>query len=103
MPEAVPGCPVPLSALRTARFRSGRIANALPSGVADPLEEAVGRHLGDPFPTIRALLQMLVDRLGRTVVELAQAVRAQGLVGRMDGLEAASIGRSPGTGRVTRF
>ena len=43
---------------------------------------------------------MLVDRLGQTIVELAQAERAQGLVGRMaDG--AASIGRSPGTGRVT--
>ena len=46
-------------------------------------QEAVGRHLGDPLPTIRALLEMLVNGIRRAVVELAQAVGAQGLVGRM--------------------
>ena len=49
--------------------------------LADPPEEAVGRHLGDSFAAIRALLQVLVDRLGQPVVELAQAIRTQGLVG----------------------
>ena len=43
---------------------------------------------------------MLVDRLRRTVVELAQAVGAQDLFGRMQ-LGGAFIGRSPGMGRVT--
>ena len=66
------------------RPAESRLARGLLS-VADPLEEAVGRHPGNTFPAVRALLQVLVDRLGRGVVELAQAVGAQGLVGRMEG------------------
>jgi HicA toxin of bacterial toxin-antitoxin, len=30
----------------------------------DAFQEAIGRHLGDPLPTIRTMLQMLVNRLG---------------------------------------
>ena len=47
-------------------------------GVAEPAEEAVGRQLGDPAPAVGARLQVLVDRLGRGVVELAQAVGTAG-------------------------
>ena len=63
--------------------RRGGIGSAL--GVPEPAEEAVRGDLSDAVPAGRALLQMLVDRLGRTVVELAQAIRTQGLVGRMEG------------------
>ena len=66
------------------RLARRRLARRLLS-VADPLEEAVGRHLGDPFPAVAAFHQMLVDRLGRTIIELAQAIRTQGLVGRVEG------------------
>ena len=77
----------PESRLRRRRRRDSaqmRVAGRLLS-VPDPAEEAVGRHLGDPLAAIGALLQVLVDRLGRRVVELAQAERAEGLVGRMEG------------------
>ena len=63
--------------------RGGRIGPAL--GVAEPAEEAVGGQLGDPAAAGRARLQVLVDRFGRGVVELAQAVGVQGLVGRVEG------------------
>ena len=61
--------------------RGGGIGPAL--GVAEPAEEAVGGDRGDAVPAVRALLQVLVDRFGRGVVELAQAVGTQGLVGRV--------------------
>ena len=60
-----------------------RIGPAL--GVAEPAEEAVGGQLGDAPPAVGAGLQVVVDRLGRGVVELAQAVGEQGLVGRVEG------------------
>ena len=81
---------------RTAGLRLARrrLARRL-LGVPDPVEEAVGRHLGDPFPAVAAVHQMFVDRLGRTSSSLPRPIRAQGLVGRVrDG--TASIGRSPG-------
>ena len=53
--------------------------------LADSAEKAVGRHLGDPLPTIRALLEMLFDGLRRRFAELAQAVGIQDLVGRVRG------------------
>ena len=55
-------------------------------GVAEAAEEAVGRQLGDPAAAGRARRQVLVDRFGRGVVELAQAVGVQRLVGRVQGL-----------------
>ena len=54
-------------------------------GVAEPAQEIVGRELGDPAPAGRAVFQVLADRLGRGVVELAQAIGLQGLVGRVSG------------------
>ena len=48
-------------------------------GVPEPAQEAVRGHLGHAVPAIRALLQVLVDRFGGGVVELAQAIGAQGL------------------------
>ena len=60
------------------------MAHRAAPGLADPAEEAVGRHLGDPLPAVRALLPgALLTASAEAVVELAQAVRAQGLVGRM--------------------
>src|SRR5262249_23024137 len=73
-------------------------------GVADPFEEAVGRHLGDPLAAVGARLQVLVDHFGRTVVELAQAVGVEDRVGRVGGRggvhravsgAGSSDGRSP--------
>jgi len=61
--------------------RRGGVGSA--PGVAEPAEEAVRGQLGDAVPADRALLQMLVDCVRRIVVELAQAIRTQGLVGRM--------------------
>ena len=52
-------------------------------GILKPAHEAVRRDLGDPSTTRVALGQMLADRLGEHVVELAQAVRLQGLVRRV--------------------
>ena len=48
--------------------------------IPDPAEETVGRHLGDPIAAGGAILQVPIDRLGLTVVELAQPVRTEGLV-----------------------
>ncbi len=81
-------------ALRPVELRLARHRTCLSaSGVADPAEKAVGRHLGDPLPALGALLQMLVDGLGRTIVELAQAEGAQGLVASGGG-----TGRRPSGG-----
>ncbi len=74
-----------------------------PLDVADAPEEAIGRHLGDPLPAIRAPLQVLVDGLGQAVVELAQAVRAQGLFRRMRGrVGAHEIGLRVESGHAAR-
>ena len=51
--------------------------------LAEPAEKAVGRQFGHPLPARNALFQMLVDRLGERVVELAQAVRDERLISRM--------------------
>jgi hypothetical protein len=49
--------------------RGRRIGPGL--GVAEPAEEAVGRELGDAPPAGRARLQVLVDRFGCGIIELA--------------------------------
>jgi len=51
--------------------------------LAQPLDEVVGRQFGDPPSAGDALFQMLVDRFGDRVVQLAQAVGNERLVGRM--------------------
>ncbi len=51
--------------------------------VPEPVEETVRRHLGHEAAAIGAVFQVLVDRLGRVVVELAQAIGLQSLRGRM--------------------
>ncbi len=58
-------------------------------GVAEPAEEAVGRRLGDAAAAVRALLKMQPYGSGRGVIEPAEAVGVQDLVGRMEGLRRA--------------
>ncbi len=70
-------------------------------GVAESAEEAVGGDLGDAAAAIRAALQVRVHRFGRGVVELAQAVGLQGLVGRMQG-GRAFMGSVSGSSRAVR-
>src|SRR5262249_7900437 len=53
--------------------------------VAEPVENAVRGELADPAAAGRTRLQVLVDRFGRGIVELAQAVRREGLVGGVTG------------------
>src|SRR5208337_1410801 len=53
--------------------------------ILEPAHEAVRGDLGNAPATRVALLQVLDDRLGQQVVELAQAIGLQGLVGRVSG------------------
>ncbi len=62
--------------------RAGRIGPAL--GLAEPFKGAIRRQIGDTSPTVGAGLEVIVDRLGRGVVEPAQTVGAQRLVGRVE-------------------
>ena len=50
---------------------------------AEPAEEAIGGKLGDPQAALRARLQVLVYKLGRSVIKLTEAVGRQSPVGRM--------------------
>ena len=50
---------------------------------AEAAKEAVGGDFGDAAPAIRAALQVREDRCSRGVVEPAEAISPQGLVGRM--------------------
>ena len=65
--------------------------------------EAVGGQLGDAAAAVRATLQVLDDRSGRGVVEPAQAVGVQGLVGRVEGLRGVHELRLPRQVRDVEF
>ncbi len=70
-------------------------------GVAEAAQEAVGGERGDALPAIRAALQVDVDRFGRGIVELAQAVGVQDLVSRMGNLRSVhGIGLRVESGRA---
>ena len=66
-------------------------------GVTQAIEETVRRHLGHVTLAIFAILKMSVDRLGRGIVELAQAIGALGCLGSDD------CGLGASTGAISRF
>jgi hypothetical protein len=51
--------------------------------VTKPAEEAVGQHFDDLAPAVLAFFEMPVYHLGSGVIELAEAIIAQGILGRM--------------------
>jgi hypothetical protein len=51
----------------------------------EPIQEIVGREFSDPPLAGIAGFQVLAHRLGRTIIELAQAIGLQNLVRRVDG------------------
>ena len=71
--------------LRQPRQRRADRRNRLGPGLSipEPAHEAVRGDLGNAAAARVALLQVLDDRLGQQVVELAQAIGLQGLVGRV--------------------
>ena len=66
------------------RPTGGRLVRLDP-GLLEPSQEIVGRELGNPPLAGIAPFQVLAHRLGRDVVELAQAIGLQDRVGRVDG------------------
>ena len=79
--ESPPSFDNPASEEPTGGDDSGR-----PVRLAEPAEEAVGRHLGDPAPArSRTPPGACSTASAQHVVELAQAIGLQGLVGRMHG------------------
>ena len=67
--------------LRPAGGRHLRLA----LGTTQPAQEIVRRYLGDPALAGTARLQVLAHRPRGDVVELAQAIGTQDLVGRVNG------------------
>ncbi len=62
--------------------------------IAEPSQEAVARHPGDPSLAFRADFQVLDHRFGRAVVQLPEPEIAQRLIGWMEGSSGAH-GRFP--------
>ena len=60
-------------------------------GLLEPAQKIVGRQLGNPPLTVRTRLQVLAHRLGRGIVELAQAIGLQDRVVRVDGGSGAHV------------
>ena len=54
-------------------------------GTTQPAEKAVGRGFGDPALARGTVFQMFAHRIGRDIIELAEAIRLQCFVGRVDG------------------
>ncbi len=68
---------------------------------SEAAEKAIGGERGDALPAFQAALEVLVDRLGRGVVDLAQAVGVQDLVSRMGNLRGVhGIGLRVESGRT---